>query len=446
MKALHPTFMLVLVFCGIGLNTGEVFAQEDKSKALDFITAGSIKPHILKLADDKLEGRGAGYKGERKAAEYIAGEFKRIGLQPAGDSAGSRRSYFQEFKFLPYHPVKAWEIMTSRNVLGLIEGTDPALKNEIIVIGAHYDGQGRTGQADPTRQQTTDPNAAKDEIWNSANDNATSIAAILEIARAIKQGKIETKRSILFIAFGAEEHGMSGSIFYVRNPSFPLKNHAAMINLEKLGRSSEKPLSVSGGASSPVWPQILQAAQAQTQTKVSASSPFAFPDSDHYPFGASQIPAVILSVYTSVDGHLPSDTSDKIDFARTAEAARYAMAMLLETADQSKRPEYKPSPIPDLGLIAHLITNAEADAAGLKAEESGLKVTGVIPGSLSSAAGIQEGDLILEIAGYRFHRSDTLVMLMAKHRELLEGKLGFKIPVKIVRAKQPLDITMNLRR
>lgn len=451
MKKLRPPVAFALAFCGFlaGISTtnpARAIAQQDKPDALDSITAEMVKPHIVKLAGDDYEGRGAGYKGELKAARYIADEFKRIGLKPFGDSSRGRREFFQEFKFHPYRAFKPWEVLTSRNVVGLIEGIDPALKDEVVVIGAHYDGQGRTGQADPTRQPPSDASAAKDEIWNSANDNATSIAAMLEIARAIKKGKVTTSRSILFIAFGAEEHGMTGSIYYVNHPIFPLSNHVAMINLEKLGRSPEKPLSVSGGASSPAWQEVFKAARERTRTQVSVSSPYAFPDSDHYPFGASRIPAIVFSVSTSVDTHQPTDTADKIDFTRTAEAARCAMAMLLELANQPKRPEYVASPIPDLGLIAHLATSAEADAAGLKTEESGLKVTGVIKGLPSAEAGLQDGDLILEFAKQRFHRNDTIAALMSMHRQILEGKLGNKLPLTILRDKKRSELTINLRR
>lgn len=451
MKRPCMTIMLAVVFCGfleVVSNTGPArgFAQQVTPDALNLIMPDTVKPHVVKLADDKYEGRGAGYSGERKAAEYIADEFKRIGLSPVGDTVRGRRSYFQEFKFHPYHPVVAWEMLTSRNVLGFIEGTDPTLKNETVVVGAHYDGQGRAGQADPTRRPPSGPGAAQDEIWNSANDNAASIAAILEIARAIKRGKVTTRRSILFIAFGAEEHGMTGSIYYVNNPAFPLSNHIAMINLEKLGRAPEKPLSISGGASSPAWQGILKAAQERTKTQVSIISPFTLPDSDHYPFGAVRIPAVMFWVNTSIDAHQPSDTADKIDFARTAEAARYAMAMLLELANQPQRPAYVASPIPDLGLIGHLATNAEADASGLGAEESGLKVTGVIAGSTSAEAGLQAGDLILEFADHRFRRTDTVAALLAKLREALEGKFGNKLSVTVLRGQQRSQRIINLRR
>src|SRR5829696_6736266 len=275
------------------------------------ITADAVRPHIVRLADDKMEGRGAGYKGERAAAKYIAGEFKRIGLKPAGTDG-----YFQEFRFQPYHPTRPWEIFTSRNVLGLVEGSDPVLKNEVVVIGAHYDGQGRTGQADPTRQPAP-AGPPTDEIWNSANDNATSVAAVIELARALKGAK--PKRSILFAAFGAEEHGMTGSIYYVNHSIIPIANHVAMINLEKLGRAPEKPFTVSGVMSSKAWPSIINAARDATGSKI-AQSPIAFPDSDHYAFGARGVPAVLVIV-SGVAAHQASDSSDTIDFERTAEAA-----------------------------------------------------------------------------------------------------------------------------
>lgn len=152
MKRFQMTFVLeslLCVFCAVGLLLvpQKLFAQRNAAEAAHFITAERVKPHIVKLSDDSLEGRGAGYKGEQKAAAYIAAEFKKIGLQPMGDASGTRRSYFQEFQFQPCHPARAWETLASRNVVGFLAGSDPTLKDEIIVIGAHYDGQGRTGQA-----------------------------------------------------------------------------------------------------------------------------------------------------------------------------------------------------------------------------------------------------------------------------------------------------------
>src|SRR5687768_8413303 len=104
------------------LIAGSCFSAFVLGQSVGSITAAAVRPHVVKLADDKLEGRGGGYPGEKKAAEYVAAEFKRIGLKAAGTIG-----YFQEFRFHPYHPTNAWEMMTSRNVLGVIEGADPAL-------------------------------------------------------------------------------------------------------------------------------------------------------------------------------------------------------------------------------------------------------------------------------------------------------------------------------
>jgi Peptidase family M28 len=200
---------------------------------------------------------------------------------------------------------------------------------------------------------------------------------------------------------------MAGSIYYVSHSVFPLGNHVAMINLEKLGRAADKPFNINGMASSPAWTEVLKTAQAQTKTKVAPNIPFATPDSDHYAFGASQIPAVMLYVSSNQDeAHFPSDTSEKVNFDRTAEAARFALSMLLDLASRQNRPEYAPPPFPDLGIVAHLASSAEADARGLSAPQGGLKVTGVVPGLPASVGGLQTGDFIYELANYKFQRDD----------------------------------------
>ncbi|HET6669717.1 MAG TPA: M20/M25/M40 family metallo-hydrolase [Pyrinomonadaceae bacterium] len=434
---------LLTVVCDFGLAHG--FAQAS-SNTPTVIALDKLRLHVVTLAADKYEGRGAGYKGERQAAEYIAHEFKKISLKPAGDSNRGRRSYFQEFKFNPMHPVVPWQVLTSRNILGLFEGEDPVLRNEIVVVAAHYDGQGRSGQADPTRFGIEQAKATNDEIWNSADDNAASVGAILEIARALKSGKVVMKRSILFIAFGAEEHGMSGSIHYVNHPVFPLSNHVAMINLEKLGRAPEKPFSINGSRSSPVWQEVVATAREQTKLNVVPNIPFNVPDSDHYPFNASRIPAVMIYVSGTTHAHFASDTADRIDFSRVAHAAQFAMAMVWDLAIRASRPKYAPSPMPDLGLIGHLATAAEADAKGLSAPGGGLKVTGVIPGLPAGYAGVQPGDFVTDFAGYQFRRDDKVSALMAVYREVLEGKRGNVLPLKIIRDKKRLDLTLMMRR
>lgn len=408
--------------------------------AQDAISVESIRRHTLELAGDSYEGRGAGYAGEQKAADYIAAEFKKIGLAPAGDARG----YFQEFAFHAMHPVTPWEVLRSRNVLGRIDGADPALRSEVVVIGAHYDGQGRAGQAEPFRVSAAG-DAAEDQIWNSANDNAASIAAMLEIARALKQSGAAPGRSVLFIAFGAEEHGMTGSIHYVAHPAAPLRDHVAMINLEKLGRSPDKPFTTSGHATSAIWTEVLKAAQQQASSQVVTANPFAVPESDHYPFAASGIPALMLIAGGDPDSHRRSDSADRLDFGRVAQAARLVQAMTLDLARRAPRPSFAPGPMLDPGLSAHLATAAEADARGVAAPYAGLKVTGVIAGLPADKAGVKVGDLVLDIAKTPFRRDDQVPALMAMMREVLEGKRGITLPVTVMRGSTRLELVMNLR-
>jgi acetylornithine deacetylase/succinyl-diaminopimelate desuccinylase-like protein len=419
-------------------------AAQTVSPQLDLnnsITPDAVKPVILELSADNLEGRGAGYLGEKKAADFIAAEFKRLGLQPAGDGAGKQRSYFQEFKFLPRHPVVPWERLTSRNVLGFIDGSDPVLKQEIVVIGAHYDGQGRTGQADPFRIY---PPGSTDghPIWNSANDNATSVSALLAAARAIHNAGLKPKRTIVFIAFGCEEHGMAGSIYYVSHPAFDLDRHVAMINLEKLGRSPDKALRAQAVGTSPAWAEVIQKASLATGTQVKPQLPFIVPDSDHYALASSGVPAVVFAVATSEDMHQPTDTAEKIDYAKVAEYARFALAVLLEVADRPARMPYADIRGRDPGLIAHLASDDEADKAGLTAPDSGLKVTGIIPGGPADRAGIRPGDLILATAGTSIRRDMTLEFLQKMQMQVLMGKQE-QLPVTILRDGKQVELSLH---
>jgi aminopeptidase N len=439
MKQRKQFLSLILVLIASILAVPLFFAQTDANTS---ITPASVRPVIVKLSSDDFEGRGAGYPGEKKAAEFIASEFKKLGLQPAGDGAGKHRSYFQEFKFHPRHPMVPWEMLTSRNVLGFIEGSDPVLKQEVVVIGAHYDGQGRTGQADPFRIY---PKDADHPIWNSANDNATSVAAVLATAGAIKTGSMKPKRTILFIAFGCEEHGMSGSIQYVTHPAFELNRTVAMINFEKLGRAPDKPLRAQATGTSSAWAEVIQKASSATGTQVKILVPYIIPDSDHYAFADSGVPAVVFSVATSEDTHQPTDVADKIDYTKVAEYARYALAVVLELADRPTRLPYTDVRGRDPGLIAHLASDAEADSAGLKSPDSGLKVTGIIPGSPADRAGLRVGDLISVTAGTAMRRDMTLEQLQKMQMQTLMGKQE-QLPVTVIRDGKQLDLIVDLRR
>ncbi|WP_417886790.1 M28 family peptidase [Zunongwangia sp.] len=174
--------------------------------------------HIQFLASDSLKGRYPGTSENKMVVNYLESEFQKNNITPQ----------LQEFNAVlkrDSSTVKTW------NIIGFIEGNDPRLKDEIIVLGAHYDHLGvKDGQ-----------------IYNDADDNASGTAALLEIAERVSVNRKSLKRSVLFIAFGAEEQGLLGSSYFVNHPSFSLKHIKLMINMDMVGHLNEQQQLYMGG-------------------------------------------------------------------------------------------------------------------------------------------------------------------------------------------------------
>ena len=174
-----------------------------------------VKQHIYTLSNDSMQGRKAGTDGIEKAAKYIESEFKRIGLKSFNSA-----SFRQEFRFINPRSSNS-ELLTLSNVIGLLEGSE--MKNEYVIISAHYDHLGKKDVGDG------------DLIFNGANDNASGVAAILMLAEYFKKAKIN-KRSLLFVAFTAEEMGLAGSNYFGKTIS--PDSIIAGINIEMIGKES----------------------------------------------------------------------------------------------------------------------------------------------------------------------------------------------------------------
>lgn len=362
------------------------------------IRAADVRRHVEELASDLYEGRGAGYVGEDKAAAYIESQFRGIGLRPAGDSTPSGRSFRQRFQFHPRGPELPGQVLTSRNVLGFLEGEDEALRKDIIVLGAHHDGQGRAGQADADRLPSAD-GTSDDLVWNSADDNASSVAALIEVARAIGRGGDPHRRSLMFATFGAEEHALNGSVHYVTDPPYPLERHVAMVNLEKLGRAPDQTLSAASTGTCLCWDGILAEANGRTGWKVRSAIAEIIPDTDHYPFAADGIPAIVLGTIHEEDTHRPADTADKIGYDLLAARAEYIRAVLLDLANRSEGPRFAGAAGNDLGMIPVVASESEIRILGLPKGSGALKVSGVIPGLPADRAGLVPGDFIVRVNG-----------------------------------------------
>ncbi len=212
----------------------------------------------------------------------------------------------------------------TQNVVGLLEGADPELRDEVVVIGAHYDHVGMKNGI----------------IFNGADDNASGTAGLLEIAEAFSELSIKPRRSILFAAFSAEELGLLGSRFYVENPVKPLEQTIAMINLDMISRNTANQVSVIGSSRSRQLHEINIAANDEIGLDLVYNGERYFSRSDQANFAKHKIPVIFYNTEDHPDYHRATDTAEKIDAEKLARVARLAFLVAWEVANSDVRPAY----------------------------------------------------------------------------------------------------------
>src|SRR5687767_7538157 len=255
--------LLVMGACASGTAAQQCPAAAALTRGIDGPLAA-----VRYLADDALQGRLAGSPGERCAGDYIAARFRALGLKPGGTG----RTFFQTLPVAS--TVNPHAGSTGRNVIALLPGSNPQVRDEWIIIGAHYDhlGHGEYGSAEPNHGNA---------VHNGADDNASGVAVMLEVARRLATRA--PARSVAFVAFTGEEAGLLGSRYLVDNPTFPLSRAKAMINLDMVGRLKNGPLIVYGTGTATEWNRVVQAATGAEQLEFTAN-PEGYGPSDHTSF------------------------------------------------------------------------------------------------------------------------------------------------------------------
>ena len=294
--------------------------------AFPTITPESCLSHIRFLASDLLEGRGTPSRGLDLAAEYIASQFQSIGLAPV-----SEKGYLVTSDFTSRRNNVTGKVS---NVVGLLRGSDPKLKDTYILVTAHYDHLGkREGEGD--------------QIWNGANDDASGTSGVIEVARALKS--LNLKRSVAFVCFWGEESGLLGSRAYVQKPSFPLKQTIANVNLEQIGRTDDdegprvSEFNLTGFDYSNLA-SFFETAAKPFGVKVTMhpkfSSPYFFASDNAAFAGAGVIAHTISTAYSFPDYHKPGDEWSKIHSANMATIVQSAAAGIRDLANSAKAPEW----------------------------------------------------------------------------------------------------------
>jgi len=301
----------------------------DRKQALDRISADSLKGHLWFIASDLLEGRATPSRGLDLAAEYIAAQFRRDGLEPAGDD-----DYFQTTTMTPRGGGEPQKV---RNVIGILRGSDPKLRDTYVMVTAHYDHLGIRKRPEG------------DQIYNGANDDGSGTVSVLELAEALSSMKVRPKRSILFMTFYGEERGELGSSYYGKHPVVPIANTIADVNLEQVGRTddSEGPrvnaVSMTGYDYSQIGDIFAAAGKALgvgVQKHPRFSDAF-FSRSDNQAVAYLGVPAhTICTAFTYPDYHQPGDHRDKVDYANMAKVDKMVALGLLMLADSNAEPRW----------------------------------------------------------------------------------------------------------
>lgn len=284
---------------------------------------------------------------------------------------------------------------TTYNVLGYLEGSDPELKNEVIVIGGHYDHLGMGGPNTGSRRPDTVA------VHYGADDNASGTSLVMEVAGKLAAERTKLRRSILFIAFSAEEMGLLGSKYFIKDTLVHPGKIVAMINADMVGRLNDnRKLEIGGTGTSPVSDSLLKALPEADSFKL-ALSPEGYGPSDHASFYAANIPVFFFSTGTHLDYHTPADTPDKINYEGLKLIAQYIAGLAVELANMEKAPEFTPAGPPEGSGFSRrgfkVTLGIMPDYAG--EYKDGLRVDLVIPGRPAAVAGMQNGDIITAMNG-----------------------------------------------
>jgi aminopeptidase YwaD len=310
----------------------------------------------------------------------------------------------------------------TQNIVGLIPGTDLKLKQQHVIIGAHYDhiGYGNYGTPD---------SSTAGKIHNGADDNASGIAALLYVAEQLAAASPKPSRTIVFVAFSGEELGLHGSRYYTRHPPLPLGSAKAMLNLDMVGRLRENRVTVFGARSANELSRIVNHEAHKLSLEVRESDGIG--RSDNMSFYNNKVPALHFFTGMHADYHRPSDTWEKLNHDGIRQVADLILGVTREIARSSEPFEFValPSRPPGTAVAEGPLSRAYfGSIPNYESETQGVKLAGVSPGSPAALAGLREGDVIVQFAGTKIDNLDDLVS------QLRSKQPGDQVEIVILRS------------
>jgi len=319
---------------------------------------------------------------------------------------------------------------TTQNVVAMLPGNDPVLKDEFLVVGGHYDHLGMGGPGSGSRAVDTIA------VHNGADDNASGVSAVIQLAEKLA-GEKANKRSIVFIAFGAEEMGLVGSKAFTNDPVVDLEKVEAMFNFDMVGRlDSARALSIGGTKTSKETEQILT--DLNTGFKLAFSGEGIGP-SDHASFYLQDIPVFFFSTGAHPDYHTPQDDADLINYEGAKAVTEYAEKVVLEVANRNENLTFQEAGSKfqrSRGGRFKVTFGIMPDYAGL--EERGMRIDGVTKDKPAYRAGMKKGDIITAIEGKPVK---NIYDYMARLQTLEAGQ---RVSVDIIRDDKPTVLIVEL--
>ncbi len=385
------------------------------------ITVDVIKPHISFLADDKLQGREPGTKGEKLAIKYISQQFKSYGLKPMGIK-GYSQPFTYKTKKTPHDTVATGEAKNGSNVIGFLD--NGAAKT--IVIGGHFDHLG-------FREHGSSLDKNKKLIHNGADDNASGTAGVLALANYFANNSIKEKSNFLFMCYSAEEDGLIGSKYFTNNPTMALTKISAMINMDMIGRlnDSTKKLMVFGVGTSPAYTSIF--ANSKTNLTLAFDSSGIGP-SDQTSFYLKNIPVLHFFTGQHTDYHKSTDDTDKINFAGEVEVLQFIQQIATALAETENIPFTKTKQ-PEQARVSFKVT------LGIMPDYSyeckGVKIDAVNEGKPAILAGMQSGDVLIQLGEFTVNNMQDYMKALSKHSK------GQQVQATVLRGGNPVNLPVT---
>ena len=341
------------------------------------IAEQEIRQHVETLADDAFEGREAGEAGGRAAATYIMRALKDAKLRPAGEDG----TYYQPF------------FAGCRNILAEVRGSDPELKREYILLTAHYDHVGFG-----TKRTSNGPIGA---IHNGADDNASGVAAVLEVAEALREYRSPLKRSVLVVFWDGEEKGLWGSRYWLKHPTVEVRDVRLMVNVDMIGRLRDR-LGLFGTRTMPgmryAW------SQANIAGDVELEFPWkVFNNSDHYVFFKRGIPITMVHTGLHDDYHTPSDDAHRLNRSGIHRIAELLLNFTVQSANRDKLASFRKESLGDSESDQQAYETTKRPVRPrlgirLTSREPGdVRISSVELGSRADALGLKPGERIFSI-------------------------------------------------